>query len=1152
MADQLIQLVDRTGGKADVVGPFAVQSTTPPLDLATVREKLSQSQGQEYWRSLEEIADTPGFAQMLEREFPGQAPASWAALGRRDFMKLMGAALAMAGLTGCARQPQEKIIPYVAQPENMIMGKPLFFASAYPHQGFAHGVLAESNQGRPTKIEGNPDHPVSLGATDIWTQASVLSLWDPDRSQTVQKSGNVSTWEEFTGVAQAIRQQLGATRGTGFRILTGTITSPTLAAQMRALLAAYPGIEWHQWEPVAGDNVMAGARLAFGREVQPIYDFSKADVILSLDSDFLLEDPAHLLYARQFISGRRVRENIGKMNRLYAVESTPTITGAKADHRLPLRASSVEGFARALAGRLGIAGFSGNAPKTNDNVDAAKWLESVVADLRGAGGAGLVVAGLHQPPVVHAIAHAINERLGNVGKAVRFQTPVEVSAPGRQANKLASLQRLVADMTAGRVQTLLVMDSNPVYSAPADLKFLDAFKKVSTRIHHGSYFDETGEWSQWHIPLAHYLESWGDVRSVDGTVSLIQPLIAPLYQSWTANEMISVFQGAFLKSYEIVKEYWRGQPQAKSAAGGDFEKFWQTALHQGVIANTRAASSAPRVQANFAAAAGAAPVVDEKTLEIIFRPDPTIWDGRFANNGWLQELPKPLTKLTWDNTAQMSPKTAEEIGVTNQDIVTLSYGGRKVNAPVWIVPGHPDNSVTVHLGYGRTRGGQIATGIGFNANALRTSGNMWFGQGLEVAKTGETMLLACTQPHHSLHGRNHVREASFTEWKANPAFPREHEPEFHVGHEEHGEHGSAAGGGAHGNEHGAETAHGAEAAHGKADTHRADVGDSPNDGHGKENPKYKDFSEQQYISPMHTEKAGRPPVAGYVEGTYEKNKASNGTTIDGTPSNPSHPTLYPQWKYEGYAWGMAVDLNSCIGCNACVIGCQSENNIATVGKDEVLRGREMHWIRIDTYYRGGIENPESTFQPMLCQHCENAPCEPVCPVEATSHSAEGINEMTYNRCIGTRYCSNNCPYKVRRFNFLQYTEQDSPQIMLMQNPEVTVRSRGVMEKCNYCIQRVNLTRIETEKEGRAIRDGEVVTACQQACPTDAIIFGNLNDPNSRVRKLKKNGLNYGVLSELNTQPRTTYLAKVQNPNPALKTTKGELQDTPEGDWEKGV
>lgn len=1110
-----------------------------PLDLAAVREKLAQTGGQEYWRSLQELAETPGFDKMLEREFPNQAPASWAALSRRDFMKLMGASLALAGLSGCARQPQEDIIAYVDQPEHMVMGKPLFYATASTQGGYATGVLVESNQGRPTKVEGNPQHPISRGATDLWMQASVLNLWDPDRSQTVIQKGEISTWDEYAGAMHAVAKKLRATRGQGFRILTGAFSSPTLQDQMNSLLSALPNAKWHTWEPVSQDNVHAGARMAFGRPLQPIYDFTKADIVVGLDADFLLDDPNRLRYSRDFIKNRRVRDGLTSMSRFYAFESTPTITGAKADHRRPVRASQVEGIARAIAAKLGVSGFAGQTLPAG--IDA-KFVDTLIADLQAKRGRSLVTVGGHQPAVVHAIAHAINEALGNSGVTVSFIAPAE-AMPAGAPTKLDSLRALVNDMNAGQVETLLILGSNPVYTAPADLKFADALKKVKLRVHSGSHRDETAEWSHWHIPQAHYLESWSDARAIDGTISLVQPLIAPLYQAWTLHEQLSLFNGGQLTSYEIVKNYWRRQRPA-----GDFEKFWQTALHDGVIANTALPAVAARVVPGRIPPAAPAP--NAAGLEVLFRADPTIWDGTYSNNGWLQECPKPLSKLTWDNTAQISPATGQKLGVENEGVIEIRLGSATVLAPVWLLPGHPDDAVTLHMGYGRTKAGQLADGIGFNANLLRTTGGINFATGATATVTGEKVLLATTQIHHSMHGRDFVREASLEYYLEHPGFAQG--PVHGQGDGRQGPINAigaqrmdgkaeilpprgADGHGAHGGGHGEDKGHGGGHGGGHGDDHGKgghDTGHAP--------PKLP--------HEIHAETRN--------EGRASGDDVRHGPEYDapGRVQKPikgieDHPSIYPEWHYKGYAWGMVIDQTACIGCNACVVGCVSENNVATVGKDEVLRGRHMQWLRMDTYFRGDIDNPETSFQPVMCMHCENAPCEPVCPVEATSHSSEGINEMTYNRCVGTRYCSNNCPYKVRRFNFLQYSEQDSPTIMLGHNPDVTVRARGVMEKCTYCVQRVTQARIEADKDDRVLRDGEVITACQQACPTSAIIFGDLNDPNSRVSQMKQKKLNYGLLTELNTQPRTTYLAKIQNPNTALKAANTRLGDTPETPWE---
>ncbi len=986
------------------------------LDLSAIRTRLAEAKGRRYWRSLEEVAETPAFLEFLHREFP-QGASEWAdQFSRRTFLKLMGASLALAGLSGCAGQPAQKILPYVRQPEELVPGLPLFYASAMPLGGYASGVLVESHEGRPTKIEGNPDHPASLGSSDVMAQASILGLYDPDRSQVVTRFGTrISTWNTFLNDLQTEIDSQRATQGAGLRILTGLITSPTLASQLDALLKEFPQAKWQQYEPAGRHNVRAGARLAFGEDVETVYSLDKAEVILSLDANFLGEGPGHIRYARDFSSKRRVWNGQTAQNRLYVVESTPSITGAKADHRLPLRASQMELFARAVAQALGV---EAGGPEL---VDQADWIAAVVRDLQANRGTSLVIAGDQQPPVVHALAHAMNEALGNVGQTVKYTDPVAA----KPEDESAVLRELVDDMNAGRVELLVILDCNPAYETPADLQFAEAMFKVKTRIHLGLYEDETARLCQWHIPGLHYLEMWGDARAYDGTITIIQPLIEPLYDGKSAYELLAAMLGQTGGSnLELVQGYWQQQHQ-----GGDFAAFWRTTLHNGLIAETALPAKSVSVKADF----GNAPaVVDEQSLEIVFRPDPSLWDGRFANNGWLQELPKPLTKMTWDNVAMVSPATAVRLGLANEQVVELRYRERSVRAPVWIVPGHADNSVTIHLGFGRSRVGRVGNGVGFNAYALRTSEAPWFDTGLEINPTGESYPLATTQQHFSMEGRELIRTASLTEYQAHPDF--------------------------------------AQLKHGEGE----------------------------------------------------------------------HISLYPRYQYDGNAWGMSIDLTSCIGCNACTIACQAENNIPVVGKDQVSRGREMHWIRIDTYFEGEPDSPNLSthFQPVTCMHCEQAPCEVVCPVAATVHDAEGLNNMTYNRCVGTRYCSNNCPYKVRRFNFLQYSNLDVPVLKLLQNPDVTVRSRGVMEKCSYCVQRINVARIQAKKEDRPIRDGEVVTACQAACPTQAIIFGNINDPESQVTKAKAIPLNYGILEELNTLPRTTYLAEVKNPNPELKGEVG--------------
>jgi molybdopterin-containing oxidoreductase family iron-sulfur binding subunit len=989
----------------------------------------------QYWRSLEELAQTEEFQRLVENEFAVSPLDGQNEFSRRRFLQLMGASMALAGLTACTRQPEEKIFPYVRPPEEIIPGKPLFYATAMSRGGYAYGVLAESHLGRPTKIEGNPDHPASLGATDIFAQASILELYDPDRSQVVTHLGRISTWENFLNALQVELEAQKLTDGAGLRILTETITSPTFANQLQTLLAEFPLAKWHQYEPVNRDHAKAGAKMVFGEFVETRYDFARADCILSLDADFLTGNPGSLKYTRDFTARRKVDETRATMNRLYVVESTPSLTGAMADHRLPLAASEIAAFAAALAQELEVTSDLGitieNSPSLA-NVNWGNWMKAVAKDLRRYRGARLVIAGESQPPVVHALAHIINFALGNVGKTVIHTDPVEAQ-PVIQTD---SLRELVNDMRSGAVEMLVVIGGNPVFNAPADFDFLEAMKKVKFRVHLNLYDDETSEWCHWHIPQAHCLESWSDARAFDGTASIIQPLIAPLYGGKSAHEFLAVFLGQAGKSgHDIVRDYWKTRyPLA------DFEKFWRTSLHDGLVAGTAFSPKSVqlkiedrrwRIEDRRSRSSIFDPQSSEthevpQNLEIIFRPDPTIWDGRYANNGWLQELPKPLTKLTWDNAALVSPKTAEALDVKNEDVVELTYRDRRVQGPIWITPGLPENSVTVHVGYGRKRAGNVGSRTGFNAYAIRTSAAPWFDRGLQIRKTGARYALASTQMHHNMENRHLVRTGTLAEYLEHPEFVHE------LGHEP------------------------------------------------------------------------APEL-----------------------------TLYPPFKYEGYSWGMAVDLNSCIGCNACTIACQAENNIPVVGKEQVLTGREMHWIRIDHYFEGDADNPESVHQPVMCQHCENAPCEVVCPVAATTHSAEGLNEMVYNRCVGTRYCANNCPYKVRRFNFLLYSDFETPSLKMMRNPDVTVRSRGVMEKCTYCVQRINAARIDAKNEDREIRDGEILTACQQVCPADAIVFGNINDPNSRVSKLKAEPRNYGILTDLNTRPRTSYLAKIRNPNPEL-------------------
>jgi molybdopterin-containing oxidoreductase family iron-sulfur binding subunit len=1083
-----------------------------------------------YWRSLEEFVDAPEFREFVEREFPQQAEEWNNPLERRTFLKIMGASLALAGLSGCVYQPPEKIVPYVKQPEEEVPGKSLFFATAVTLGGIATPVLARSNEGRPTKIEGNPDHPNNRNsdpndrgssATDIFAQASVLALYDPDRSQTPTHLGETRPWSTFVG---ALREALNgkdgnggqkAKQGAGLRFLTETVTSPTLAAQLKGILTTFSQAKWHQYEPANRDQARAGAVMAFGQPVNTIYDFSKADRILSIDADFLSAEPGNLRYARDYARRRghsgtphsvnTVKEDFG-MSRLYVIETTPTLTGANADHRWTIKPSTlfdaVSGIAKRAAADKALPLASGNS------------LEAIADDLREHKGASIVVAGATAPPAIQALAHQMNAALGNVGKTVFYTDPVEANS----VDQTQSLRELVQDIDAGKVEVLVIIGGNPLYNTPVDLKLnAERLGKVALRVHHGLYHDETAEYCHWHVPATHYLESWSDTRSYDGTVTIVQPLIEPLYDSRSDHELLALFSDQYdKKAYDLVREYWNVQrtqlsvgtgagspspaagaqapgaagqvsvaagqasgakPQASpatggalssatpapaTATGGDFESWWRKCVHDGFIPNTALPVKTFQPKAPTEGATNASAQAGSGGYELVFRTDPSIYDGQFANNGWLQELPKPLTKITWENVAHVSPKTAFDLyGIKGNGAgskgrehyvpqIDITYGGRTLNSvPLWIQPGHADGVITIHLGYGREKAGTVGNEHGFDAYKLRTSDAPWSGSGAEVQKVSGQAMLATTQLHFNME-----------DYK----FDKEDRDILRV-------------------------------------------------------KKLEEYLHEEPESPAERE---------------EKEPPEEKTLYD--------PKLYDykdQKNDLNYAWGMAIDLNNCTGCNACTIACQSENNIPVVGKDQVSRSREMHWIRVDAYFKGEPENPEGPyFQPVPCMHCENAPCEPVCPVHATVHSAEGLNDMVYNRCVGTKYCSNNCPYKVRRFNFFLYQDWEKPTYQLMRNPDVSVRSRGVMEKCTYCVQRIQSAKITSEIEGRKIRDGEIVTACQAVCPTEAIVFGNINDPESRVAKLKADHRDYSLLGELNTRPRTTYLTALRNPNPELEKKKG--------------
>jgi len=1051
------------------------------LDMDLVRQKLADKRGPAYWRSLEEIAETPEFQGWLDDEFPHRR--TLLEIDRRSLLKYMGASLALAGLAGCRGMELEelKVVPYVKQPEEMVPGKPLFYATAWTLGGVGLGLLVESHEGRPTKIEGNPDHPGSLGATTAQTQAAILSLYDPDRSAMVLNDGDGSTWDAFMDAVAAEFSNQKAVHGAGIRILTEVVVSPTLKAQLDGFLKVYPGARWHQYEPFARDNAFDGANLAFGQPVEAVYHLTKAKVIVSLDSDFLQDGLESVVLARQFAEGRR-KLTAEDMNRLYVFESQLTCTGATSDHRWSMKPSSVHAVATALLQSVRSQGAV-SPPKELSGAD----FNAVVQDLLAHRGQAVVIVGDQQPPEVHAIGHALNVALGAVGQTVTYHEPRAAHAvhTGRD------LKSLVDDMNAGKVDVLVMLGGNPVFDAPVDYNFGEALKRVSRlRIRYGLYEDETTDacaavdgGHSWHLPATHFLEQWSDTRGYDGTATVAQPLTAPLYDARSPHQLVAALAGdgapghdLMSDGYQIIADHW----QSSGHISGDFDKGLAEVLHAGIVPNT---TLAPRVVAlkTFDAAPPST-----TGFEVVLRPDPNLHDGRFNNNGWLMELPRPMTQLVWDNAAIISLKDAETLGVQRGDVVQVTVGKQTLAIPAFPQPGHPVGSVLIHTGFGRTKTGSVgmptqhqslmgfdlyAKTVGVDSYVLKTSGAAAYVTGATLTKTGQSETLVSTQIHHSMEGRDIVRAGTLAEYLRVPS--------------------------------------------------------------------------------LNPDKLANPPIV-------EQGDLDTGVPTE-TPEQPNID-MYPEeiWTTNLPQWGMTIDLNLCTGCNACITACQAENNIPVVGKTQVMKGREMQWLRIDRYYGGADpDNPsEVLVQPVACVQCEKAPCEPVCPVGATVHSHEGLNQMVYNRCVGTRYCSNNCPYKVRRFNFLDYSnlqfqftepatlinkiyKKDGVSLLKMvSNPDVTVRGRGVMEKCSYCVQRINDARIEAKKAGQEIQDGAILTACQQVCPTKTILFGNIADKKSEVFKSRSDERAYRLLEELNTRPRTSHLGKVRNVNPAITAQEG--------------
>ncbi len=1067
--------------------------------------------GPKYWRSLDELADTPGFREHLAREFP-EGAAGMDGVDRRQFMRLMAASFALGGLglAGC-RRPEKHILPYGKSVEYTVPGLPLYFATAMPLRKSAIPLLAETHQGRPTKVEGNPGYLPHGGASSLLAQASVLDLYDPERAMAHTQGAKTLDVVAVNDLLAKIHGRY-AGNGEGLAFLADESASPTRARLVAKLKKEFPRALWAEYEPVQDEPPVAAALAAFGQNVKPLYRFAAAKRIVSLDADFFHAEAGSLYYAREFAKGRRVAKPTDPMNRLYVAESGFSLTGSMADHRLRLASNHMLALTAALANKLfGRDTFAALAQGL-DFPNQDKWIEECAHDLLAHKGESLVLAGAHQPVQVHALAYAINAFLGNLGKTLDF-VAIEPSSA-------STISALATAIKGGSVKTLLVLNGNPAYNAPADLDFAKLLGAVPEVIRFGYYHDETSALAGTHLAATHYLESWGDARTVDGTIVPVQPMIMPLFNGLSEVELLARVAGE-----ENPDAYAQVFTTIGRLSSGDSKKAFEKFLHDGLLAGSayKAVNVAfdPQRSGSVFAKNPALVALSADNLEVRFATDHKMDDGRFANNGWLQECPDPMTKIAWDNAILVSPRLAKELGivpagsllqVARKEEAEFSQGkeyahvgevtmsnGLKVRGPMHIQPGLANYTIVLPLGYGRKVSGHIGTGAGFSAYAVRTSEAMGFATGAKLAKTGERMKLANTQEHWSMEGRDIVREANYTEFKANPAF--------------------VAGIG--------------------MESHTPPV-------LGKEGARRPGESEADYLKRIH---GGNPNA--------QQKFLPRGNSLYETPN------------LDGiHQWGMSIDLNTCIGCNACIVACQAENNIPIVGKEQVMRGREMQWIRLDRYYSDGHadaeafgaegnkllpEDPQVSMQPMTCQHCELAPCETVCPVNATVHDEEGINVMAYNRCIGTRYCANNCPYKVRRFNFFDFNKRATDQLYLgplgsqkempelvkmVKNPDVTIRMRGVMEKCTYCVQRVQQAKIAQKRKAGAsgdieIPDGTIKTACQQVCPVEAIVFGNVKDPKSKVSLLKEQERDYAVLGYLNVRPRTTYLGKLRNPNPAM-------------------
>jgi len=987
-------------------------------------KKIEELNGKTYWQSLQELSENPEIQELIQSDNADENNG----FSRREFLGLMGASIALASLAGC-RRPIEKIIPYVVAPEEIVPGIPNYYATSMQRGLDSIGFVVENHEGRPTKIEGNVKHSSSLGKTDSFAQAEILNLYDPDRSKDVLHNGESATLQDFLSEWGELYDKYINNGGDGLAVISETSVAPTFTRLKKEFHKTFPKAKWIVYNPISDENIIKGIEVATGKTAVPIYNYEKAKVVVSLDSDFLLLESGSVKNSMGFASGRRIKNEHDEMNRLYVAESAMSVTGGMADHRIILKNSAIGDFAISIALEMNKQGtiVPGTDSLAENNKFDKNLIKEIVSDLIKNRGESLVLAGRNQPTQVHVLVNAINNALDNFGKTVSFYNIGKNLVPNN-----SDLTELAQNSTPS---TLIMIGTNPVYSAPKDWQIEELIKNVEHTIHLSSHVDETSEQVEWHINQTHFLEEWNDTQSLDGTIGITQPQILPLFNGISNVELLGIITKSELeKGHDLIQNTW------ENILSGDFETAWNKTLHDGIYSKKM---NSPqnitidnnRIQNNLDTNS----VSQDNKIELVLKPSASTFDGSFANNGWMQEMPNPVSKLTWDNAAQMSHRTAKALGVRNEDVVKISNGVEYILLPVWILPGQADNSISVELGYGRSKVGRIGNYVGQNTYKLMNSSGNYLVDNISISKIDVTYPLACTQDSHGMNDDKLadnaiqerlpvlVREATMDEYKHHPEFAK------------HGVH--------------------------------------------------------------------HPPLK----------------------------SLWDEIEYtESPQWGMTIDLNVCTGCNACSTSCQSENNIPVVGKQEVRMGREMHWIRLDRYFSGDPNDPDVVIQPVACQQCEMAPCEQVCPVAATTHSEDGLNEMTYNRCVGTRYCANNCPYKVRRFNFFNYTK-DMPEIVQMvRNPDVTVRFRGVMEKCTYCVQRISSVKIQAKNERREIQDGDIVTACQQACPTNAITFGNIVDPDSEVSQAMQNNRNYALLGEMNTKPRTLYQARLRNPNPNLE------------------